>query len=459
MTTPSRSAPAADASAAEHAARAARQSYGRLIAWLAWQWRDIAAAEDALADAFATALERWPEDGVPASPEAWLIAVAKRNLLQAARRQRRADDPALRAMFPADDAAVDTPPAFPDDRLRLMLVCAHPAIDASVHTALMLQVVLGLNAAQIASAYLVSPDAMTKRLTRAKAKIRDARIRFEEPVASDLVERVQAVLEAIYGAYVLDWSSGVASGAGSGYAIATGSAAQRAAPDATGDLADEAVYLAELVVAQLPQHAEALGLLALLWLCESRKAARLDTAGAFVPLDQQDTQRWDQHLIRHAEARLAQAAALHQPGPFQIEAAIQSAHCERAVTGVTPWPGIVRLYQHLLALAPTVGAQIGHAIAVANAESGARGDASSTASRNASSNAGEGVRAGLKLLEEIDATSVAAHQPWWAALAHLRARDGQRDAAAHAYGRALALTSQPVLQRYLAAELARLRTA
>ena len=407
--------------AADQAARAARESYGRLLAWLAWQWRDIAAAEDALADAFATALERWPKDGVPASPEAWLLTVAKRNLLQVARRQRLADDPALRAMFPADDAAIEAPPAFPDDRLRLMLVCAHPAIDASIHSALMLQVVLGLDAARIASAFLVSAEAMTKRLTRAKAKIRDARIRFEEPVATDLAERVQAVLEAIYGAYALDWN---------------------VEPDnAVSDLADEAVYLAELVVAQLPQDAvasaEALGLLALLWLCEARKGARLSVAGEFVPLDRQDVQRWDRHLIGLAEQRLAQAAALQQPGPFQLEAAIQSAHCERATTGITPWPGIVRLYGHLLAIAPTAGARIGHAIATANAQ----GDAA----------------AGLALLEQMNAAGMDSHQPWWVALAHLRARSGEREVAADAYERALVLTREPALQRYLAAELAQVR--
>ena len=279
---------------------------------------------------------------MPASPEAWLLTVAKRNLLQLARRQRLADDPALRALFPADEAVIDAPPAFPDDRLRLMLVCAHPAIDASIHCALMLQVVLGLDAAHIASAFLVSADAMTKRLTRAKAKI-----------------------------------------------------------------------------------------------CEARTGARLSAAGEFVPLDRQDVQRWDRHLIGLAEQRLAQAAALQQPGPFQLEAAIQSAHCERATTGATPWPGIVRLYKHLLTIAPTVGAHIGHAVATANAQ----GDAA----------------AGLALLEQMNVTSMNSHQLWWVALAHLRACCGERVAAADAYERALALTHESALQGYLAAELAQLR--
>ena len=407
-----------DAAADAHraAVRAARDSYGRLVAWLAWQWRDVAAAEDALADAFATALAHWPKHGVPDSPEGWLMAAAKRNLLMAARRRRLAEDPALTILLPGDGAGETAPAAIPDDRLRLMLVCAHPAIDPAVHSALMLQTVLGLEAARIAAAFLVSPQAMTKRLTRAKAKIREARIRFDAPEAADLEARVRSVLEAIYGAYVLHWGESA---------------------EAAGDLADEAVYLAELVVAHLPQHAEANGLLALLWTCEARKGARLDAGGDFVPLDAQDVRRWDRALLERADERLALAAAQRAPGPFQLEAAIQAAHCERAVTGVTPWSAIVRLYALLLDLAPTTGAQIGHAIATANAL--------------------DDPVAGLALLAHIDAATVAAHQPWWVAQAHLRARSGDRAAAIQAYAHALALTREPALQRFLGRQLEALR--
>lgn len=397
----------ADSSSPTHAAlAAARASYGRLLAWLAWQWRDVAAAEDALAEAFAAALEHWPTQGVPASPEGWLMTAAKRQLLMAARRRRLAEDPAFTALFPDAEAPAEEAVAIPDARLRLMLVCAHPAIDTSVRCALMLQVVLGVDAARIAGAWLVSPEAMTKRLTRAKAKIREARIRFEVPDGADLEERVQSVLEAIYGAFTLDWG--------------------RAPEDAASDLSDEAVYLAELVVAHLPDHAEANGLLALLWLAESRRTARTGSADEFIPLDRQDPRRWDAGLVGQANARLAHAAALRSPGPFQIEAAIQAAHASRADTGVTPWADIVRLYERLLECAPTIGARIGHAIATAKC--------------------GNDAEAGLALLRAIDSAAIVKHQPWWAALGHLCEGSGATGKAVDAYRQALELTRAPELR-------------
>jgi RNA polymerase sigma-70 factor (ECF subfamily) len=397
---------------------AARQSYGRLLSWLAWQWRDIAAAEDALADAFAAALERWPRDGVPASPEGWLMTVAKRNLLQGARRQRRGRDPALTVLLPSASDEADTPGALPDDRLRLMFVCAHPAIDPTMRSALMLQTVLGLDAARIASAFLLSTEAMTKRLVRVKAKIRMAGIRFEEPQLDEWPERVDAVLDAIYGCYTLHW--------GAPYD-----------PQSTS-LADEALFLAELVAAQLPAVAETLGLLALLLLCEARRPARIDTAGEFVPLDQQSPDSWDATLIERANSLIAHAAAQRNPGPFQIEAAIQAAHCHRLYTGSTPWGDIALLYERLLAMHPSIGARIGHAVAVAQSTGNAD--------------------AGLQLLDGIEAKGVESHQPWWAARSYLLAGVAARgEEAADACSRALALTSDPTLQRHLARRLAALR--
>jgi RNA polymerase sigma-70 factor (ECF subfamily) len=406
-------APDADAAARAAAVSAARSSYGRLLAWLARQWRDIAAAEDALADAFVSALDHWPREGVPASPEGWLMTAAKRNLLKDARHRRVAADPALTLLFDLSDSAAPEAAAIPDDRLRLMFVCAHPAIEPTLRTALMLQTVLGIEAARIAQAHLVPSETMAKRLVRVKAKIKANGLRFEEPDPQRLGERVVAVLDAIYGAYTLHW--GLSDGA------------------AGGELAEEALYLAALVAAQLPHSAEALGLHALLLGCEARRGARLDDAGEFVPLDRQDARRWDPMLIVAANRRLAEAAALAEPGPYQIEAAIQSAHNHRASGGATPWADIVVLYERLLALAPTVGARIGHAMALSRAVGTPR--------------------QALALLDAIDVRTAGEHQPWWAARAQLLALAGDHDDAASAYRRALALTREPALRCYFEKQL------
>ena len=391
--------------AAAAAETAARHSYGRLLAWLAWQWRDVAAAEDALADAFATALQRWPVDGVPASPDAWLRSAAHRRLLMAARRQRLADDPTLTVLWPGQEAPAPDVPPLPDARLRLLFVCAHPAIATDVHSALMLQTVLGLDAARIASAFLVKPEAMTKRLVRAKARIRATGLRFEEPEADELPGRLASVLEAIYGAYTLHW--GQADDAGS------------------GQLAGEALFLAELVAAHLPAEPEALGLVALLSHCEARRRAQGEV---FQPLHEQDPSLWNPALIARANAALLQACGHRAAGPYQIEAAIQSAHVHGRQAGTVPWADIAQLYEQLLALAPTVGAHIAHAVAVAHARD---------------------AHAGLRLLDAIAPERVASHQPWWAARAHLLAMTGNARDAAAAYGRALALTVEPRLRAWL----------
>lgn len=402
--------------AADAVEQVARTSYGQLLAWLAWQWRDVSAAEDALSEALASALTHWPRDGVPRSPQAWLLTAARRQLLMARRRHRLAQDPAVTALLPDLETIQPETPDVPDTRLRLMFVCAHPAIDASVHAALMLQLVLGLDAARIASAWLVSPAALGKRLTRAKLKIRSAGIAFEEPEQRELPQRLASVLEAIYGLYAIQEAA--------------------ATELRQGDLAQEALYLARLVSASMPQDPEAHGLCALLLLREAREGARRDADGVFVPLDAQDPQRWHPRMLEAAQAHLA--AALHQgsTGPFQLEAAIQAAHMDGVLIGATPWQGIAGLYRQLLALGPTIGACIGHAVATAHAQNDAA--------------------AGLALLDAIDADRVRDHQPWWAARAHLLGLAGQAEAARQAYARAGALSADAGIRTWLQRQAAAL---
>ncbi len=422
--------PGLSASASQAAATAARQSYGRLLAWLAYQWRDVAAAEDALASALEKALTTWPTQGVPETPDAWLLTVARRELLQAARRQRLHDSPQVQALL-QDEPAQDEAPALPDSRLKLLFVCAHPAIDAAVRPALMLQVVLGLDAGQIAQAMLTSPAAMAQRLVRAKQKIRDAGLRFEEPGPDEWPERLHAVLEAIYAAYGLGWEAWQSPAGGGGIDDEGGDDAR------VQGLRGEALFLADLVCSLLPgnpDRAEAEGLVALMLHCEARSPARRGADGRFIPLAEQNTALWQQPLISQADSLLRSTAAWARPGPFQLEAAIQSAHNSRLFTGHTPWAGIVLLYEKLIHLAPSLGAEVAHAVACAQA-----GDAARAAA----------------LLAALDQPRLASYQPYWAALAHVRALNRQFDAAGQAQQRAIGLTSSAAVRLHMQQQLRR----
>lgn len=394
----------------EDLARAAR---ARLLAILAAKTGDIAAAEDALSDAFVQALATWPASGAPDNPEAWLLTVARNRWRDGLKRA------AARTATPLDDAMQGAPPAalqtkaleeidpdmIPDNRLLLMFVAAHPAIDAGVRAPLMLQTVLGLDAARIAGAFLVPAAAMAQRLVRAKAKIKRAGIPFAAPGRADMPARLGAVLEAIYGAYALDWTS--------------------LADDEDG-LTDEALYLADLTVDLLPQEPEALGLAALLCFSHARRAARRGAAGAFVPLAEQDPAHWDRRAIARAETLLRQAKAQGSLGRFQLEAAIQSAHAARRPGEGPDWPAIAALYEGLLRIAPTLGAAVGRAAAFGEAF---------------------GPAAGLSALDQIDANDARGFQPYWAARADLLRRAG--DPAAAAYRRAIDLCVDPALRRWL----------
>jgi predicted RNA polymerase sigma factor len=325
---------------------AARDGYGRLVAYLSTRSRDVAAAEDALGEAFRAALETWPRDGVPEKPEVWLLTVARRRLIDDARHERvkAGAEPVLRLAAERRQAAAgpghveDDDGTLPDDRLKLMFVCAHPAIDPGARAPLMLQTVLGLDAARIASAFLVSPAAMGQRLVRAKAKIREGGIPFEVPGPGELPARLDPVLEAVYAAY------------GAGWEDAAGVDHRRRG------LAAEALWLARILVRLAPEEAEARGLLALLLHCEARRAARRSPAGDYVPLAEQDVAIWSRPMIAEAERELAAAATRRAIGRFQLEAAIQSAHCDRLRTGILDRATIVQLYRGLVAIAPTSGA-------------------------------------------------------------------------------------------------------
>ncbi|MER9553667.1 RNA polymerase sigma factor [Mesorhizobium sp. M0322] len=402
------------------ARRPPRQSYGKLVAWLAARTRDVAAAEDALADAFAAALERWPRTGVPEKPEAWLLAVARRRRVDAVRRRLTSEAGREHLKLIAQEAeARMTEEDLPDDRLRLMFACAHPAIESSVRSPLILQTVLGFDAATIASAFLVSPATMGQRLVRAKTRIRETGIPFRVPERAELGERLDAVLEAIYAAFAEGWSD------------PAGTETRRR------NLATEGIWLGRLVASLLPEEPEALGLLSLMLFAEARRTARRDAAGDFVPLAEQDCLLWDRALIDEAEALLSHAAAKGVIGRYQLEAAVQSAHAARRLTGRTDWAAIQELYDALLSIAGSPVVAINRAVAIAEAE---------------------GAVAGLAALYVLgDDKRLDEYQPYWAARAGLLARLGQVPQACEAYDRAIGLERDPAVRRFLQGKRAVLR--
>jgi RNA polymerase sigma-70 factor (ECF subfamily) len=400
--------------AAREAAEAvARRSYGKLIAFLSARTRDVAGAEDALADAFAAALADWPRTGIPDNPEAWLMAVARRRGIDTARRAQpaAAAAPHIRLIAEEIDMAATQAGDIPDERLALMFACAHPAIDPSIRAPLILQTILGFDAATIASAFLVAPATMGQRLSRAKQKIREAGIPFRVPERADLHERLDAVLAAIYAAFAEGWTDPAGT-----------QARQR-------NLAGEAIWLGRLVASLLPDEPEALGLLALMLHAEARRAARRDAAGDYVPLAGQDTSAWDAALIDEAEALLLRASRMGSIGRYQLEAAVQSAHGVRRRTGAADWSAIVALYDALAAMTGSPVVAINRAVALAETD---------------------GPAAGLAALDALsDDARLADYQPYWAARAGLLARMGQADAADRAYERAIGLESDPAVRRFL----------
>jgi len=399
----------------------ARDSYGRLLAWLATRCGDLTLAEDALGDALTRALETWPSNGVPASPEAWLLTAARRKVVDRVRRRQtrlRSADALRHARQLRLDAteAVDSPfsRTLPDRRLELMFACAHPHIPPEIRAPLMLQTVLGLDATRIASALLVRPATLAQRLVRAKRDIKARGIAFAIPEAEELPARLAAVLDAIYAAFGTGWA---------------------AWPDGEGSelrgLAVEAIWLGQLTVRALPKEPEALGLLALMLLSEARRPARRAADGSFVPIEEQDPTLWDPALLLEGEKALWLAAQQLRGGPYQLEACIQSVHADRARTGLTDWARIEELYGFLVDRYPSTGARVGRAAALGR--TGRPTD-------------------GLATLDAIPDGIAQRHQPYWAVRAWLLRGLERTDEALEAYARAIGLTEDPAARSWLIAQ-------
>jgi predicted RNA polymerase sigma factor len=391
--------------------RVARESYGRLVAYLSSHTHDVARAEDALSEALVAALATWPRDGVPQNPEAWLLTTARHSFIDLVRHQQvaSASEPTLLLLRESStEATLST--EFPDERLKLLFVCAHPAIDSAMHTPLMLQTVLGVDAARIAHAFLVSPATMGQRLVRAKTKIRNAGIQFEVPQERELPQRLDAVLEGIYAAFGIGWDD-------------------MAGVDQSGrELAEEAIWLGRVLLQLMPREAEVRGLLALMLHCEARRRARRGPDGRYIPLSEQDSQQWSLPLIEEAERHLAEASSRGRNGRFQLEAAIQSVHAERARSGRTEWTAIMLFYEQLIRLSPTLGTRTGYAAAVGEAN---------------------GPEAGLAVLDGIELNAASAYQPYWAVRAHLLQLLGKTPEAGDAFDRAIGLAEDPAVRQFL----------
>jgi predicted RNA polymerase sigma factor len=394
----------------------ARRSYGKLVAFLASRTRDVASAEDALAEAFASALVDWPANGCPRNPEGWLLTVARRKLIDSVRRRQTGEAAGTQLQILAEgleDAAAqaERDMQIPDKRLALLFACAHPAIEAGIRAPLMLQVVLGLDGETIASAFLVSPAAMRKRLSRAKEKIQQAGIPFSIPEREELPHRLDAVLEAIYAGFAEGWTD------------PSGTDAIRR------DLTDEAIFLARLVVELLPQEAEGLGLLALMLHAEARRPARRNAAGEYVPLAEQDPAQWNSQMIEEAEGLLYQASRLETIGRYQLEAALQSAHAYRRRAGHNNWAEVVQLYDALFAITGSPVVAINRALAIAELH---------------------GPDAATEAIKDIGTDGrLNEYQPYWAARAELLSKTGAHDEARQAYEMAIGLERDMTVRAFL----------
>jgi len=330
--------------------RVFREQYGRAVAVLVRIFGDIDVAEDAVQDAFAMAVQRWPSAGLPPSPAGWIVTTARNKAIDRLRREAsRNDRYAQAALLQAEGQPVEEA-TVRDDRLRLIFTCCHPALGAEAQVALTLRLLGGLTTAEIARAFLVPQPTMAQRLVRAKGKIRDAKIPYRVPGEADLPGRLRSVLAVVYLVF------------NEGYAASSGSGLVRE------DLSAEAVRLGRLLLELMPDEPEVMGLLALMLLAESRRPARTTEQGALVLLADQDRDLWDRRLIAEGQALVRRCLALNRPGPYQIQAAIHAVHSDAAGSGATDWRQILQLYDQLLIIAPTPVAALNRAVAVAEVE-------------------------------------------------------------------------------------------
>jgi RNA polymerase sigma-70 factor (ECF subfamily) len=383
--------------------RVFREEYGRAVAVLVRVFGDIGVAEEAVQDAFATALERWPETGPPPSPAGWIITTARHRAIDRLRREAKRDDRhAQAALLHARDTPPEEGPVR-DDRLRLIFTCCHPALAEGVQVALTLRLLGGLTTVEIARAFRVPEPTMAQRLVRAKAKIRDAGIPYRVPREADLPERLRAVLAVVYLVF------------NEGYMASSGETLVRE------DLCAEAIRLGRVLAEQMPDEPEVQGLLALMLLIESRRAARTSPGGELVPLGEQDPSRWDRALIDEGQAIVRRCLRRNQPGPYQIQAAINAVHSEPP----TDWAQVLALYDQLLALTPSPVVALNRAVAVAEVE---------------------GPEAALAL---VDGLELDGYHVFHAVRADLLRRVGRADEAAQEYEAAIGRSENAVERDFL----------